>query len=120
MTVPRISQKRDSSAIEHKAQRGFLKLVQTVPIGLNETVRAAPPKRVANAARRDREHLTEGEIELLYQAAKRYGRHGQRDALMIWMGFRHGLRVGELVALRWTANIDFGSGTIRVDRLKHC
>jgi type 1 fimbriae regulatory protein FimB/type 1 fimbriae regulatory protein FimE len=35
------------------------------------------------------------------------------------MGFRHGLRVGELVALRWTANIDFDGGTIRVDRLKN-
>jgi site-specific recombinase XerD len=119
MTVPRIRQERNSSAIEPKAQRGFLKLVETAPVGIIETVRAAPPKRVANAARRDREHLTEGEVELLYQAAKRYGRHGQRDALMIWMGYRHGLRVGELVALRWTANIDFGSGTIRVDRLKN-
>src|ERR1700730_8214279 len=120
MIVPRMRQKRDSAVQEHKARRGFLKLVATAPIGVNETVRPAPPKRVANAERRDREHLTEGEIELLYQAAKRYGRHGQRDALMIWMGYRHGLRVGELVALRWTANIDFGSGTIRVDRLKHC
>jgi type 1 fimbriae regulatory protein FimB/type 1 fimbriae regulatory protein FimE len=120
MTVPKILQQRDSGAIEPKAERGFLKLVETTPIGVNETVaRQAPPKRVANATRRDREHLTESEAELLYQSAKRYGRHGHRDALMIWMGFRHGLRVGELVALRWTANIDFDSGTIRVERLKN-
>ncbi len=119
-SVPLIPQERDSSAIECKAERGFLKLVETTPIGVNETVaRQAPPKRVANATRRDREHLTESEVELLYQSAKRYGRHGHRDALMIWMGFRHGLRVGELVALCWTANIDFDSGTIRVERLKN-
>jgi len=38
---------------------------------------------------------------------------------MIWMCFRHGLRVGELVALRWAAHIDFDSGTARIERLKN-
>jgi type 1 fimbriae regulatory protein FimB/type 1 fimbriae regulatory protein FimE len=83
----------------------------------NATVRPMPPRRVAD--RRDRKHLTEREVELLYQAAKRYGRNGARDALMIWVAYRHGLRVGELCGLRWGAHIDFDTGTVRVERLKH-
>src|SRR5712691_9220695 len=119
-SVPRISQLRDSEVIEAKAGRGFLHLVGDTPMRENETVaRTAPPRRVANMVSREREHLTERELELLYQAAKRYGRNGARDALMIWVAFRHGLRVGELVALRWAANIDFDAGSIRVERLKH-
>jgi len=38
---------------------------------------------------------------------------------MVWMAFRLGLRFGELVALRWTAHVDFTAGTLRVERLKH-
>jgi hypothetical protein len=34
---------------------------------------------------------------------------------MIWVAFRHGLRVGELVGLRWTAHVDFDTGTLRID-----
>jgi integrase len=41
---------------------------------------------------RDREQLTELEVERLMKAAKS-NRHGQRDATMILIGFRHGLRV---------------------------
>src|SRR5437773_740367 len=133
-SVPRISQQRDSSTTKAKAGRGLLRLVDDAPMRENETVTRAtrspkanwpvagvtatsPPRRVPNTECREREHLTEREVELLYQAAKRYGRNGARDALMVWVAFRHGLRVGELVALRWAANIDFDSGSIRVERL---
>ena len=44
---------------------------------------------------RDREHLTELEVERLIKAAKG-NRHGHRDATMILISFRHGLRVSEL------------------------
>ena len=37
---------------------------------------------------------------------------------MILVAFRHGLRVGELVALRWV-QVDFDSGLLHVNRLKH-
>ena len=118
MSVPKIPQKRDNALSEVETERGFLRLVETAPIREIGTVTGrAPPRRVKNAERRDREHLTEQEIEALYQAAKG-SRHGQRDALMIWMAYRHGLRVGELVALRWTAHVDFTTGALRVERLK--
>ena len=80
--------------------------------------RKIPPKRVPNAAVRSREYLTSNEIEALMAAAKRSGRHGQRDATVILIAYRHGLRVSELVALRWD-QIDLKQGTLHVNRLKN-
>ena len=50
---------------------------------------------------RERKYLTPAEVELLIATAKKRGRYGQRDALAILMCYRHGLRVSELVVLRW-------------------
>jgi site-specific recombinase XerC len=44
---------------------------------------------------RTREHLTEAEVERLMEATKR-NRYGQRDATMILVAYRHGLRASEL------------------------
>ena len=65
---------------------------------------------------RDREHLTELEVERLIKVAKG-NRHGQRDATMILIGFRHGLRVSELCDLQWPS-IAFETGTMHVRRAK--
>jgi len=80
--------------------------------------RKVPPRRVPNAAVRSREYLTSNEIEALMAAAKKSGRHGQRDATVILIAYRHGLRVSELVALRWD-QIDLKQGTLHVNRLKN-
>src|SRR5512143_1074238 len=77
-----------------------------------------PPKRVTNAERRPREHLTPTEVERVVKAAARVGRHGQRDAALITMAYRHGLRVSELVALRWD-QIDLKQGLLHVSRVKN-
>jgi integrase len=69
------------------------------PIAVNGKV--APPRRLPNRDRRSREHLTPAEVETLMEAASKIGRHGHRDATLILLAYRHGLRVGELVALRW-------------------
>jgi integrase len=42
---------------------------------------------------------------------------GQRDATMILIGFRHGLRVSELCELQWSS-IAFETGTMHVRRVK--
>ena len=77
-----------------------------------------PPKRVPNLAVRSREYLTPDEVKGLIKAAKNIGRHGQRDATVILIAYRHGLRVSELVALRWD-QIDLKQGTLHVNRLKN-
>ena len=88
------------------------------PTIVNGTVRLpGPPKRVPNRARRSREHLTEGEVERLLAAAKGRGRYGHRDATMILLAYRHGLRVSELVALRWD-QVDLPEGMLHVNRVK--
>jgi type 1 fimbriae regulatory protein FimB/type 1 fimbriae regulatory protein FimE len=48
---------------------------------------------------RSREHLTEREVERLIEAVKD-NRQGHRDATMVLIAFRHGLRVAELIDLR--------------------
>jgi integrase len=67
------------------------------------TVQSAParlPRRKPNAEYRSREHLTEREVERLIKAVKD-NRWGHRDATMVLMAFRHGLRASELVDLCW-------------------
>jgi type 1 fimbriae regulatory protein FimE len=86
-----------------------------MPITQNGTV---PPKRVPNAQLRPREYLTAAEIEELMAVARQRGRYGHRDATMILMAYRHGLRVSELCAFRWD-QIDFAQGLLHVNRLKH-
>ena len=83
-----------------------------------ENGKVAPPRRVGNRERRTREHLTPQEVEKLIMAASRVGRHGHRDATLILLAYRHGLRVSELVALRWD-QVDLGQGLLHVSRLKN-
>ena len=80
--------------------------------------RTAPPPKIPNQNKRSREHLFPTEVTAIIAAAKKVGRHGLRDSTLILMAYRHGLRVSELVALRWE-QIDFASGTIYINRLKH-
>lgn len=76
-----------------------------------------PPLKTPNSQKRTREHLVPQEIEAMLKAARSIGRHGNRDATLILVGYRHGLRVSELVALRWE-QVDFNGGTIYINRLK--
>lgn len=85
---------------------------------VNGKVHPAPPRRVTNGERRTREHLTPPEVEKLMTAAGRLGRHGHRDATLILLAYRHGLRVSELVALRWE-QVDLKQGLLHVARRKH-
>jgi integrase len=88
-----------------------LKLV--APITKKRTV---GPKRPPNTDLRTREYLTDAEVEKLINATKD-NRHGHRDATMILVAYRHGLRVSELVDLRWD-QVDFRAATLHVRRVK--
>ena len=78
--------------------------------------RAVTPRRQPNNELRSREHLTETEVEKLIEAAKD-NRYGHRDATMILVAFRHGLRASEVCHLRWE-QIDWNSATLHVRRVK--
>ena len=79
--------------------------------------RTVTPRRPKNAAVRTREHLTMEEVERLIEAAKD-NRYGQRDALMILLTFRHGLRAAEVCDLRWE-QVDFKTANLHVRRVKN-
>ncbi len=80
--------------------------------------RKVMPKRVPNAQLRSREYLTPDEVRRLIKHAGKLGRHGQRDATLLMFAYRHGLRVSELVALRWES-VDLKQGRLHVSRLKN-
>lgn len=76
-----------------------------------------PPRKPKNADVRSREHLTPDEVDRLIKAAGQVGRNGHRDATMVLVAYRHGLRIGELVGLRWD-QVHFDSGEMHVRRSK--
>jgi integrase len=83
------------------------------PTTVNRTV---TPKRPPNKDLRTREHLTEAEVERLIKATQD-NRYGHRDATMILVAYRHGLRAAELVDLRWE-QVDFRTAALHVRRVK--
>ena len=77
-----------------------------------------PPTKPANAAQRSREYLTAEEVEGLLRAARRHGRYGQRNATLILLMYRHGLRVAEVIRLQW-AMLDLKAALLHVRRVKN-
>ena len=63
-----------------------------------------------------RQALTQHELDRLFAALKG-NRHGHRDYMIALVTFLHGLRVSELIDLRWD-DIDWRKGTIAIRRLK--
>ena len=96
-------QPRDGPLTKHRFREGW---------------RNEPPPKVPNAERRSREHLIPAEIDRLIAAARQLGRHGHRDATMILLAYRHGLRVSELVSLR-REQLDLRQGLLHVRRRKN-
>jgi type 1 fimbriae regulatory protein FimB/type 1 fimbriae regulatory protein FimE len=93
------------------AGKSHLKLV--TPATVKRTV---TPTRLPNGDLRTREYLTEAEVERLMAVARK-NRWGHRDATMILVAYRHGLRVSELVDLRWD-QVEFRTATLHVRRVK--
>jgi len=91
--------------------KSHIKLV--TPNTVKRTVRL---KRPPNRDLRTREYLTEAEVERL-MAATRGNRHGHRDATMILVAYRHGLRASELIDLRWD-QVELRTASLHVRRLK--
>ena len=90
-----------------------LKLVR--PANQNRSVH---PTRPPNADLRTREHLLPAEIDKLMAAARKHSRYPDRDATLILVIYRHGLRASEACDLEWS-QIDFDTATMHVRRLKN-
>src|SRR5262245_35597417 len=48
-----------------------------------------------------RRYLTQREIDRLMDCARKHGRYGHRDATMILVAYRHGVRASEVCDLQW-------------------
>jgi type 1 fimbriae regulatory protein FimE len=79
--------------------------------------RQSPPLRKKNKEVRGREWLVEDEVDSLRRIAAGLGRHGHRDATMILLAYTHGLRVNELLKVRWD-QVDLKHATFVIQRLK--
>lgn len=95
------------------SHRDLIPVIATPPTTESRTV---PRSRRDNDLARGRRYLTRDEVHRLIRAA-RDNRHGVRDALMLRMAFEHGLRVSELVGLRWSA-VNLATHELTVSRVK--
>ena len=77
-----------------------------------------PPRIKTNKQLREREYLTQEEIDSLIQAIRKHSRNALRDETLVTMMFRHGLRVSEAVNLKWE-QVDFKEGLLHVSRIKN-
>ena len=94
----------------------FRSKAEKAPSNENRKVKGA--KRPTNGDMRPREYLEEHEVERLIEGARKSGRYGHRDATLILLAFRHGLRVSELAALQW-GQVNLKSARLYVRRRKN-
>ncbi|MBW4473976.1 MAG: tyrosine-type recombinase/integrase [Stenomitos rutilans HA7619-LM2] len=87
------------------------------PTDTTEQKRRSPNAR-KYADVRSREHLLPDEVDMMLAAIKKSnGKHAHRDATLILLLYRHGLRVSEAAALKWE-QVDFNGTTLHVTRAK--
>jgi integrase len=78
---------------------------------------ASAPTIVNSSVERTREYLTGAEVEKLMESARKSSRYGHRDATMILIAYRHGLRASEVCDLQWH-QVELTAGRLHVRRTK--
>jgi type 1 fimbriae regulatory protein FimB len=76
-------------------------------------------QNTSSRSTRNREHLTQAEVESLLAASKQNSRNSVRDYAMLLLMFRHGLRVSELCAIK-LSDINVETKEFHVNRLNGC
>ena len=62
-----------------------------------------------------RRYLTEREVARLMDTARKGSRHGHRDATMVLVAYRHGMRASEVCSLEWS-QIELDAGRMHIHR----
>ena len=93
---------------------GFLTPEKAIP---RDSLKKVGGRPTDHAQGRTRSYLTPAEVEALIKAAGTVGRHRHRDKTLILIAYRHGLRVSELIGLRWS-DVDLKAAQVHVRRLK--
>jgi integrase-like protein len=83
----------------------------------SRAVAGRSPRIVNSSVRRIREYFTPAEIKRLMATARKASRYGHRDATMILMAYRHGLRASELGDLQ-CHQVELTAGRLHVRRTK--
>lgn len=83
---------------------------------LSDANERASIRSTRTCSRSPSHYLTHTEVDKLIEAAKG-NRQGHRDATMILLAYRHGLRASEVCDLRWD-QVDFNQATLHVRRVK--
>src|SRR5438128_573550 len=95
-----------------------------LPSGINRTVAQNQSAAKSRKPRKsepyggERQWFTAAEIEKLMVTARKHGRDGFRDSLMVLLCYVHGFRASELVRLQWS-DIDWERGLIHCRRVKN-
>jgi integrase len=90
-----------------------------IPCNEITSVPSRRERRKPNSEYRTREYLTPDEIKRLIKAAKAGGRYSQRDATLILIAYRHGLRAREISDLEWS-QVEWGrNASLHVRRVKN-
>jgi type 1 fimbriae regulatory protein FimE len=84
------------------------------PVTIQTTDIIAPTIETFTVKRR---YLTEHEVEQLMDTARKVSRRGHRDATMVLVAYRHGLRASEVCSLEWH-QIELDQGRLHVRRAK--
>lgn len=82
-----------------------------------QTRDASPPTTINRQVSQARKYLTPSEVESLMDYARKYSRYPHRDATMIMVAYRHGLRACEACDLQWS-QVELDQGRLHVRRSK--
>ena len=115
VSQPVIQRSRVSLTVQEKRISSSLNREQGSFIAMKSRSRKRTPNIVNLTVKR--RYLTEREIERLMDRARKHGRYGHRDATMILVAYRHGLRASEVCDLQWQ-QIELSEGRLHVHRVK--
>jgi type 1 fimbriae regulatory protein FimB/type 1 fimbriae regulatory protein FimE len=87
-------------------------------ITMNSDWPGQPPTPENYTVGKPRNYLLPTEVDLLMATARKRSRNGHRDATMILMAYRHGLRASEVCSLEWS-QVELSAGRLHVRRAKN-